>query len=96
MSPDTPEAVETAPAPLRFGGILSLAPGEKAHCPIDDWDFEPRFTDGRCPLCGWRPPGPPVTAPRVARIDWFWPMVALLAVVSVVMGVLVLVAYGRA
>ena len=89
-------STEPARSPLRFGGILSLAPGEKAHCPIDDWDFEPRFTDGRCPLCGWTPPGAPIEAPRVTRIDWFWPMVALVTVVSVVMGVLVLVAYSRA
>jgi hypothetical protein len=67
----------------------------KAHCPIDDWDFDARYTDGVCPLCGWRPSGPPVEAPRAARIDWFWPTVLLMLVASVLMGVLVLVAYNR-
>jgi hypothetical protein len=68
----------------------------RAHCPIDDWDFDPRYTDGVCPLCGWRPPGAPVEPPAFVRIDWFWPIVALVVVMSVVMGVLVLIAYSRA
>lgn len=28
-----------------------------AHCPADDWTFEPKYTDGTCPLCGWVPDG---------------------------------------
>jgi hypothetical protein len=68
----------------------------KAHCPLDDWDFDARYTDGVCPLCGWRPPGAPVEAPRAARIDWFWPTVLAVFVASVLMGILVLVAYNQA
>jgi hypothetical protein len=71
-------------------------PGQLAHCPNDDWDFDPRYTDGVCPLDGWRPPGAPVEPPVAARIDWFWPSVGLLAVMSIVMGVLVLIAYNQA
>jgi hypothetical protein len=68
----------------------------RAHCPVDDWDFDPRYTDGVCPLCGWRPPGTPVEPPAFVRIDWFWPVVVLVVVMSVVMGILVLIAYNRA
>ena len=67
-----------------------------AHCPVDDWDFAPRYTDGVCPICGWRPPGAHVEPPLVARIDWFWPSVGFLAVVSVAMAIAVIVAYVRA
>lgn len=72
----------------------TLAPG-KAHCPLDDWDFDARYTDGVCPLCGWRPSGPQIEPPRAARIDWFWPTVLVMLLASVLMGVLVLVAYNR-
>ena len=75
--------------------IWTDAGTRRAHCPVDDWGFDPRYTDGVCPLCGWRPPGAPVRAPRYGQIDWFWPLVAVLVVVSTVMGVLVLVAYSR-
>lgn len=72
------------------------AAGARSHCPLDDWDFDARYTDGVCPLCGWRPPGSHVAPPRLARLDWFWPLVAVLVAVSVSMGILVLVAYSRA
>ena len=68
----------------------------RARCPLDEWEFDARYTDGVCPLCGWRPPGAPVPAPRAARIDWFWPALAAMAVASVLMGVLVLIAYAGA
>jgi hypothetical protein len=70
--------------------------GPLAHCPNDDWDFDPRYTDGVCPLDGWRPPGPKVEAPVSARVDWFWPSVGLLVVMSLLMGILVLIAYNSA
>jgi hypothetical protein len=82
---------------LATGEVLTtdevLATGP-ARCPLDDWVFEPRYTDGLCPLCGWRPPGGLVRPPRSARIDWFWPAVVVALIASVVMGVLVLVAYN--
>ena len=67
-----------------------------AHCPVDDWDFAPRYTDGVCPICGWRPEGVDVTPPLAARIDWFWPAMVFLAVVSVAMAIAVIVTYVRA
>ena len=81
----------------RLRGWLRSAstPVERATCPIDNWEFAPQYTDGACPLCGWRPPGRPVTAPLAARLDWFWPSVVFLAVVSVVMAILVIAAYVK-
>ena len=71
-------------------------PEKRAWCPVDDWAFSPRYTDGVCPLCGWRPEGTRAEAPWLATIDWFWPAVGALLVVSVLMGVLVVIAYNRA
>jgi hypothetical protein len=91
MSEPLPEA---AAPPVPEPGMSRTAVA-KAHCPIDDWDFDPRYTDGVCPICGWRPPGAPVEPPRLARVDWFWPTVFVSLVASVLMGILVLVAYSR-
>jgi hypothetical protein len=66
-----------------------------AHCPTDDWDFAPRYTDGVCPICGWRPDDVDVAPPLVARIDWFWPSMIFLGVVSVAMAIAVIVTYVR-
>jgi hypothetical protein len=71
-------------------------PEELVVCPIDDWPFAPRYTDGVCPLCGWRPEGVHMDPPLFTRIDWFWPSMGVLLVVSVLMAVLVLTAYNRA
>jgi hypothetical protein len=82
-------------ARLRDALRSASAPVERVRCPTDDWEFAPRYTEGVCPLCGWRPPGRPVVAPLAARFDWFWPTVAILAIVSVVMAVLVISAYVK-
>jgi hypothetical protein len=37
-----------------------------------------------------------VPPPRFAHIDWFWPALAAMGVVSILMGVLVVLAYVRA
>ena len=45
----------------------------RAYCQADSWEFDPRYTQGRCPICGWAPEGAP-SAPRwlrlANRIDW--------------------------
>lgn len=45
----------------------------RAFCELDQWRFDPRYTQGRCPICGWAPVGAP-DAPRwmrlVRRVDW--------------------------
>jgi hypothetical protein len=44
-----------------------------AYCEVDNWKFDPRYTQGKCPICGWAPEGAP-TAPRwlklANRMDW--------------------------
>ncbi len=75
--------------------VLERTPDERVTCPNDGWSFAPRYTDGRCPLCGWRS-RVDASPPRFAQIDWFWPTMIALGVVSIVMGVLVVLAYIHA
>jgi hypothetical protein len=69
----------------------------RAYCELDKWSFDPRYTDGRCPICGWTPPGVP-SAPAwlaVARkLEWELTGLVLLLVVLVILGVLVARAAG--
>lgn len=65
----------------------------QAVCPVDDWAFTPRYTEGRCPLCGWEAPAG--VEPTRGGDDWFWAGMAILVAVSVAMGVLVVLAYVR-
>jgi hypothetical protein len=64
-------------------------------CPVDSWPFRARYTDGRCPLCGWEAPGAVVSLPLSRRIDSFSWMALSLIAVSAVMLVLVVVLYTR-
>ena len=66
-----------------------------AVCPTDSWAFRPQYTDGHCPLCGWEPPGTIVRLPLSRRVDTFgWMLIALVAV-SIVMLVVVSIAYAH-
>jgi hypothetical protein len=77
-------------------GLGERGSGETvAHCPVDDWDFRPLYTDGVCPLCGWAPEGA-VRSFQRQTIDWFWPAVGAMAVASGLMAILVILAYVRA
>ncbi len=45
----------------------------RAYCELDKWAFDPRYTQGRCPICGWRPEGAPAMPAWMLlaqRIDW--------------------------
>jgi len=65
----------------------------RAHCDLDNWDFDPRYTEGACPICGWVPPGPTRAAPvwetRLAKVPWDLVLLGILAIVLVALGVLV-------
>ena len=69
----------------------------RAYCELDKWSFDPRYTEGRCPICGWTPPGAP-TAPAwlaVARkLEWELTGLVLLLAVLVILGVVVARAAG--
>lgn len=68
----------------------------RVHCTFDDWDFAPQYTDGACPLCGWRPDGFVAEPPLSQRIDWFMVMLVVVVLASLLMGILVLRAYTQA
>ena len=67
------------------------------HCELDDWTFDPRYTDGHCPICGWAPEGAP-TAPRwlvaARKFEWELTGLVVLLVVLVILGALVAHAAG--
>lgn len=70
---------------------------KKAYCTNDDWVFDPRYTQGRCPICGWAPDGAPA-APRwlalVNRFDWDMIGLFFLADLLVLLGLVVAHAAG--
>ena len=66
---------------------------EKVTCPNDNWTFAPKYTEGVCPLCGWKPEGVEYSAPFAARVDWFWPSLFFMLAASIAMSVLVVLAY---
>ena len=87
-------------ARLRLGRMPRLQPAgrpARVHCEKDDWTFDPRYTNGKCPICGWQPEGAP-SVPRwlalVNRADW--EMVGLFALVDLLflMGLVVAHAAG--
>ncbi len=67
------------------------------RCEVDDWTFDARYTQGRCPICGWAPDGAP-TAPRwlalVNVVDWQVIGLVLLADVLALLGLIVANAAG--
>lgn len=69
----------------------------KAYCTNDDWVFDPRYTHGVCPICGWAPEGAP-SAPRwlalVNRFDWDMVGLFLLADALVLLALIVVHAAG--
>jgi hypothetical protein len=60
-------------------------------CPRDGLAFRPYYTDGGCPLCGWRAPAR-VSEPWTHRVDWTWIAFGGLVLVSVMMAIIVFVA----
>jgi hypothetical protein len=52
--------------PIRRGPRLS-------YCELDGWNFDPRYTEGACPICGWKPEGA-AAAPRwlalSRKVEW--------------------------
>ena len=75
--------------------LLTRAPDVFAHCEADDWTFAPRYTDGVCPLCGWQPGDLDARPPWLATVDWFVPAMLAMVLASIVMSVVVIIAYSR-
>ena len=59
-------------------GVLRLPartarPAVRVRCDLDGWDFDPRYTEGACPICGWKPEGAPHTPIWLGlsrKVDW--------------------------
>ncbi len=68
-----------------------------ATCELDGWDYDPRYTEGACPICGTAAEGAP-TAPRwllwSRRVPWDLLFLLGLFFVSVVLAKLALQAAG--
>jgi hypothetical protein len=78
-------------------GRLRARPRERrddyAFCAEDGHWFRPRYTEGKCPLCGKAVPGGAPPLPLLARSDRSWLGLALLALESLGMIALVLFMY---
>jgi hypothetical protein len=84
--------VVAAPAAWRHRHADARA---RAICPVDSWAFTPLYTDGTCPVCGWRPEGYVYAPPPLTPYVRYWGTVLTVAVVSVVMCLLVVTAYNQ-
>jgi hypothetical protein len=67
-----------------------------AFCPEDGYWFSPRYTEGKCPLCGKVAPGGAPPRPLLARIDRSWLELGVLVLESLGMMALVLLMYFKA
>jgi hypothetical protein len=69
----------------------------RVYCEKDQWSFDPRYTQGKCPICGWAPVGVP-SAPRwlrlANRVDWDMLGLFLFADLLVLLGLVVANATG--
>ena len=68
-----------------------------AYCEVDRFEFDPRYTLGKCPICGWAPDGAPAYPSwmRLARrIDWELFGLFLLADLLLILGLVVAGAAG--
>ena len=64
----------------------------RAYCELDKWSFDPRYTQGRCPICGWVPQGAPAMPAWMVvaqRIDWELLGLLLLADLFLFLGLVV-------
>jgi hypothetical protein len=69
----------------------------RAYCEADRWSFDPRYTQGRCPICGWAPEGAPNAPGWLAlanRVDWDIVGLFLLVDVLFLLGLVVANAAG--
>lgn len=67
----------------------------RVRCEADAWTFDPRYTNGKCPICGWQPERA-ASVPRwlalVNRADW--EMIGLFALLDVLFFLGLLVAHA--
>jgi len=69
----------------------------RARCELDRWSFDPRYTQGRCPICGWAPEGArayPAWMVLARRVDWDLLGLFLFADLLILLGLIVARASG--
>ena len=56
----------------------------RAFCEVDGWSFDPRYTEGKCPICGWVAPGAP-EAPwwMIVARRFEWEMASLVVLLAI-------------
>lgn len=77
--------------------IIALRRQVRAYCEADRWSFDPRYTQGRCPICGWEPAGVPSAPAWMAlanRLDWEMLGLFFLVDLLVLLGLIVAHAAG--
>ena len=82
--------VRDANAIVAESALPALGPDDRVTCPVDDLEFRPYYSDGQCPICGWRPHGYAVATPWTHRADWAVLAFVALVITSVVMAVVVI------
>ena len=74
-----------------------LPTATRVYCESDRWSFDPRYTQGRCPICGWKPDGVAAAPAWLAianKLDWEMLGLLLFADVLVLLGLVVANATG--
>jgi hypothetical protein len=69
----------------------------RVYCELDRWSFDPRYTGGACPICGWVPDGVKAAPGWIAllrKLDWAILGLLLLVIGLVVLGAVVAYASG--
>lgn len=69
----------------------------RARCELDQWSFDPRYTQGRCPICGWAPVGArayPAWMALAMKVDWDLLALFLFADLLILLGLVVARASG--
>ena len=65
----------------------------RAICPVDSWAFTPLYSNGACPLCGWKPEAYVYKPPLLTPYERYWGALGGIVALSVVMAVLAITAY---
>ena len=67
----------------------------RAICPVDSWAFTPLYSNGACPLCGWKPDGYVYRPPLLTPYERYWGALGGIVALSVVMAIFVITAYTQ-
>jgi hypothetical protein len=89
------EAARRAPERLVAARQRRANARARAICPVDSWAFTPLYSNGRCPLCGWTPEGYEYAPPLLAPYERYWGALGGMVATSVVMCIVVVIAYAR-